>query len=115
MSLVDIGLMTRLELTGVESRVLFAIMGAVPEKGGADAFTTQQEIAETLGIPQSNVGRAIKTLKDRRLVWRLRNGRWHVNTWLAYNGDFDSWNQEAEHDPEPIWVRGVNPETGEIR
>lgn len=113
-SLTDVGLMNRLEISGLEYRVLLAIMAAVPEKGGADAFCTQKEIADRLGVAQQSVARAMNTLQERRIIMRIRNGRWHVNTWLMYNGDFDSWNAEAEEDPEPIWVRGVNPETGEV-
>lgn len=114
-SLVDIGLMNRLELSGLETRVLFAVMSFVPEKGGADAFCTQREVAEKMGVPQQSVARAMNVLQERRLIAKIRNGRWHVNTWLMYNGDFDSWNAEAEQDPEPIWMKGVDGETGEVR
>lgn len=114
MSLIDLGLMNQLELSGLEYRVLYAVMSFVPPRGGADAFCTQKELATRLGVAQQSVARAMSTLQDRRIVRRVRNGRWHVNTWLMYNGDFDSWDAEAEDDPEPIWTRGVNPETGEV-
>lgn len=113
-SLVDIGLMTRLELSSLEHRVLMAVMAAVPEKGGADAFCTMREIAGAVGSPQPSVWRTMDVLQDRRILRKVRNGRWHVNAWLMFNGDFDSWNAEADLDPEPIWVRNVNSETGEI-
>jgi DNA-binding transcriptional ArsR family regulator len=115
-SLVDIGMMTRLELSGQEYRVLIAVIMHIPEKGGSDAFCTMQEIADTLGIAHQSVSRTMKSLRDRNIIIRRSSkiGRWHVNAWLAFNGDFDSWNAEAESDPEPIWVRGVNSETGEV-
>jgi hypothetical protein len=116
-SLVDIGLMTKLELSGQEYRVLNAVIMHIPEKGGSDAFCTMQEIADMLGIAHQSVSRIMKMLRERNIVMRRTSkiGRWHVNAWLVYNGDFDSWNAEAEHDPEPIWVRGVDAETGEVK
>lgn len=113
--MIDLGLMSRIELSGLESRVLMAIMAAVPEKGGADAFCTMQEIADRLDVKPSSAARVFKTLQDRLVISKVRQGRWHVNTWLMYNGDFDSWNAEAEKEPEPIWVRGADSETGEVR
>lgn len=115
MSLTDNTLMARLELSGLEYRVLMAIMSHVPEKGGADAFCTVQEIADQLVIAKTSAGRAFRVLADRRIIMKIRDGRWHVNTWLMFNGDFDSWNAEVDQDPEPIWMRGVDAETGEIK
>lgn len=113
--MIDLGLMSRIELSGLESRVLMAVMASVPEKGGADAYCTMQEIAEQLEVKASSAGRVFKALQDRHIIWKIRQGRWHVNTWLMFNGDFDSWNAEAEKDPEPVWLRGANAETGEIK
>lgn len=113
--MIDLGLMTRMELSGLEHRVLMAVMASVPEKGGADAFCTMQDVADLLGIKASSAGRVFKALQERRIIWKIRQGKWHVNAWLMFNGDFDSWNAEADHDPEPIWQRGVNAETGEIK
>jgi hypothetical protein len=114
--LVDYDVMTRLELTGAEYRILFEVLRAIPEKGGNIAFVTQQEIADRLNIAPPNVSKVMSALRKRHIVWPLKQrGRWQVNAWVAYNGDFDSWNSDAEVDPEPIWVRGVDPETGEVR
>lgn len=113
--LVDYDVMTRLELTGSEYRVLFEVLRAIPEKGGNVAFVTQGEIANRLGIRQSGVAKVMSALRKRHIVWPLRQqGRWQVNAWVAYNGDFDSWNSDAETDPEPIWIRGVDADTGEV-
>lgn len=113
--LVDLTLMAKLELSGLEYRVLMAVMACVPEKGGADAFCTMQEIADTLNVSPSSAARVFKGLQSRHVLTLRRQGRWHVNSWLMYNGDFDSWGAEAEQDPEPIWVRGVDTETGEMK
>lgn len=114
-ALTDMGLLAKLELTGLEMRVLIAVMANVPEKGGADAFCTQAEVAKTLGVMQPSVTRAMRELQARRVVWPIGRGRWHVNTWLMFNGDFESWGAEAERDPEPVWVRGVDAGTGEMK
>ena len=114
MSLADWGLLSRLELTGMEFRVLAAFMSYVPEKGGATAFCTLQEVADMVGSKLPNVSKVVKDLRGRNVVWRERNGRWRVNAWLVFNGDFDSWNTDAEEDPEPVWVRRVHRGTGEV-
>lgn len=115
MGLVDYDVMTRLELTGSEYRVLFAVLRAIPEKGGNVAYITQREIAAQFGIRSSNVAKTMTALRKRHILWPLRQqGRWQVNAWIAYNGDFDSWNSDADTDPEPIWMRGVDAETGEV-
>lgn len=113
--MIDLGLMSKMELSGLESRVLMAVMASVPEKGGADAFCTMQEIADRLEVAPSSAARVFKALQDRQILRKLRQGRWHVNSWLMYNGDFDSWNTEAEADPEPVWTRGADVKTGEVR
>lgn len=116
-ALVDMGLMSRLELSGNEWRILTCIMSCIPEKGGADAFVTMQEIAALTGISVPSISRTMKVMRERNIVMKTtrHTGRWHVNAWLAYNGDFESWNSQAEVDPEPIWRRdGADPKTGEV-
>lgn len=113
--LVDMDVMVKLELTGLDYRVLFGLMSFIPEKGGCDAYCTQRELADKLGIHQPTVSKILKQFQERYIATRVRSGRWHVNAWIVYNGDFDSWNMEAEIDPEPIWVRDVNTTTGEVR
>lgn len=113
--MIDYTFLAKLEMTGLETRILMGLMAHVPEKGGCLAFCTMQELADFLGVAQTSVSRAMQGLKNRNIAWSPRQGRWHVNAWLMYNGDFDSWNAEAESDPEPVWVRGANTETGEVR
>jgi len=101
--LVDFGNMARLRLNGSEMRILYAICSFIPEKAGRDAFCTQKEIADLIGVHHNNVASSIRRMAARHVVWRVRNGRYQVSAWLAYNGDFDSWNMEVENDEEPIW------------
>jgi DNA-binding transcriptional ArsR family regulator len=116
-AMIDLTAMNRLELSGGEYRVLLAIMSHVPEKGGADAKCTLQEIASEIGMALSSVSRSAKMLRERNVLLKRdrRQGRWRVSSWLMYNGDFDSWNAEVEKDPEPVWVRDVDLTTGEIQ
>lgn len=113
--MIDYTHLARLEMSGLEHRILAAVMAHVPERGGREAYCTIQEIADYLQVRETSVSRAMKGLKDRHIVWLVRQGRWAVNAWLTYNGDFDSWAAEAENDPEPIWVRGVDAQTGEVK
>jgi len=114
-SLVDIGVLTRLELSGLESRVLWMIVKHVPEKGGNEARVSLAEVAHKTGIHAANVSKITKVLRDRHLLHTERPGVHHINPWLSWSGDFDSWNAEADKWPEPIWQRGVDKDTGEIR
>lgn len=113
-SQVDIGVLTRLELSGLESRVLWMIVKHIPERGGNEARCTLAEVADETGIAAPNVSRIAKTLRDRHLLRSERLGKHYVSPWLAWSGDYDSWNAEADSWPEPIWMRGVNAETGEV-
>lgn len=114
--LIDYDVMTRLELTGSEYRVLFETLRAIPEKSGSIAYITQAEIANRLNIKQPSVAKVMSDLRKRHILWPLpQQGRWQINSWIAYNGDFTSWNADAEQDPEPIWLRNVDTSTGEVR
>lgn len=116
-ALVDLGIMTKLEASALEYRVLFAVMQAIPEKGGIRATVTIAEIAEQISSPAPSVARTLKLLQDRHLVMRegRKVGRLIVNPYLMFNGDFDSWGDETEKFPEPVWSRGVNAATGEVK
>lgn len=114
-SLLDVDVISRLEMTGSEMRVLFALMRHVAEKGGTESRCTIAEVADEIGMKAPNVSRIMKDLRDRHVVRTIRLGYHEITPWLAYSGDFDSWNAETNLWPEPIWVRGVNPETGEVK
>lgn len=115
-AMLDLDNITRLELSGLEYRILFAVMAAVPEKGGCRAVVTFDEIARTIDSSVPSVSRAMGVLRDRRIITREGNrvGRLVVNPWLMFNGDFDSWSAETDDSLEPIWTRGVNITTGEL-
>lgn len=114
-NLVDIGVLNRLELSGQEYRVLFAVLLGIPEKGGNLSHITGTRIADVTGIAAPNVSVVMRSLRERHLIQPVRRGVQEVSPWLAYSGDFDSWNAEAENWPEPVWMRGVDAATGELR
>lgn len=114
-SLVDVGILTRLELSGLESRVLWMIARHIPEKGGNEARVALAEVADKTGIHPSDVSKIVRTLRARHLLRTVRRGVHEVSPWLLWSGDFDSWNAEADKWPEPTWVRGADPDTGEVR
>ena len=114
MSLVDIGVLNRIDLSGLEYKVLFAMLQRVPEKGGIEARVSVAEIANAIGVHPQSVSRVLKDLRGRHIVRTERVGVHQINPWIAYNGDFDSWNSESDGWPEPIWMR-VDTETGEVK
>ena len=115
--LIDLDAMNRLELSALEYKVLFAVMSAVPKTGGSVAFITVEEVARIVGSSRPSVNRTLSLLKERRIIMRDRgsSGRLRVSPWLMFNGDFSSWNVETESEEEPVWVRGVDPVTGEVK
>lgn len=110
---IDFTLMAKLRLNGTQQRVLFTVMAYVPPKNGRIAYCTQADIAERTGIHRVEVAKTLAQLRDRHIVWNVRQGCWAVSAWLMYNGDYDSWSMECEEDQEPIWTR-IDPKTGEI-
>lgn len=114
-AMVDFDVLTRLELTGSEMRVLNALVRHIPERGGTEARTWTSELAEEMGVSQQFISRTIKPLRDRRIVRTPARNVFEITPWLLYNGDFSSWNAEAEEWPEPIWRRdGADVYTGEV-
>lgn len=114
-SMMNIDTMKRLQLSNQEYRVLFALLGAVPEKSGTIAYCTLAEIAHETGIHPSNLTKVMKGLRERNIVKTVRRGKHHINSHIAYSGSFDQWGTEDTSEPEPIWHRhGVDPVTGEI-
>jgi len=114
MTMVDNDVMQRLEMTGSEYRVLWAIASHVPKSGGSTAYVQVSELAEELGIQQSFVSRILRVLRDRRIITTVRTGQHKINPWIMWNGMMDDWVDESEGYPEPIYSRGVNASTGEI-
>lgn len=112
-AMLDLDIIIRLELTGSEHRVLFGLASHIPERGGTEARTSTTELAGELGISQQYVAKVLKDLKDRRIVRCQRQMVYEISPWLLYNGDFASWNMDAETWPEPVWRRdGADLATG---
>lgn len=114
MTMVDNDVMTRLEMTGSEARVLWGLAAHVPKAGGSTAYVQVSRLAKELGIQQSFVSRTLRELRDRRIITTVRTGEHQINPWIMWNGMMDDWVDESEDYPEPIYSR-ANPTTGEIR
>lgn len=114
-SQVDVGVLTKLELIGLEHRVLWMVVKHVPERGGNESRVSQAEVADKTGIDPGTVSKIMKALRARHLLHTERPGVHLISPWLCWSGDYDSWNAEAEKWPEPVWVRGADSETGEVK
>lgn len=115
MTMVDNGVISRLEMTGSEYRVFWTICSHIPKSGGSTAFVQVGQIAKELGIQQSFVSRILKELRERRIIETVRTGEHKVNPWILWNGMMDDWVDESEDYPEPIYTRnGLDPNTGEV-
>lgn len=115
MSMVDVSVYARLELTVYEAKVFWHLMLHVPPKSGSVAYATVKQIAEETGIHRVNVSKTMKSLRDRRIIRTVRSGQHHINTHIAFSGSFDEWNATDETETEPIWTRsGVDPYTGVV-
>lgn len=115
MSMVDVDVMARLELSQYEARVFWKMMTHVPPRSGSVAFVTVKQLSEETGIHRVNVSKTLKTLRDRRIIRTLRAGQHHINTHIAFSGSFDDWNATDGTEAEPLWTRhGVDPITGVV-
>lgn len=115
MTMVDNDVMSRLEMTGSEYRVFWAICTHIPKAGGSTAYVQVAELADDLGIAKSFVSRIMRALRDRRIIETVKTGVHRVNPWILWNGMMDDWVDESEEYPEPIYHRnGVDPVTGEV-
>ena len=101
-ALVDLLSLVRLELTGREWDTLHQIMRAVnPETN--EANITLQEMADYLDIRPANIGRTMKTLRERHIVTTLRPGVHRVNANIMYRGSTQEWEIVSASEREPLW------------
>ncbi len=115
MTMVDTDVMTHLEMTGTESRVLWGLIAHIPKAGGHVAYVQVSELAKELGMAQSNVSKVLKALRARHIVESKRVGQHAINPWIAWKGEMVDWVAESEEWPEPVYVRAADATTGEVR
>lgn len=115
MSMVDVSVMDRLEMSVSEARVFWKIMTHIPPRSGTVAYCSVKQLAEETGMHRVDVSKVLRALRDRRIVRTLRAGQHHVNTHIAFSGSFDDWNATDGTEAEPLWHRhGVDPMTGVV-
>jgi hypothetical protein len=116
MSMVNVEAMQRLQMTQVEARIFWCLVGHVPSRSGSVAFVQIGQIADETGIHRVDVSKTMKGLRDRRIIRTLRQGQHHINANIVFTGSFDDWNDADVLELEPIWHRhGADPVTGEVR
>jgi DNA-binding transcriptional ArsR family regulator len=103
-AMMDLEALDRIELSRAEWEVLTRIMRSVnPETN--EAGVQIRQIALDVGMAQSNVSRIMKDLRDRRVVYTLRQGQHKVNPHIMFRGTTDDWGNVTFTHPEPIWRR----------
>ena len=103
-AMVDLEVISDLELSGAEWRVLGRIMRAVhPETNLASV--TARTIAEDLQLDESNVAKVIRALHTRHILETKTRGVHRVNPHIMYRGSNQDWDIATETYPEPIWRR----------
>jgi CRP-like cAMP-binding protein len=105
--MVDTVSLTELETTISERRVLDCLLAHV-DVGTNDIRLTTSLIATKTGMQVPNVSRALRSLRDRRLIFKLNVGLWRVSPWLAYAGEWKEWDKAAMDAAEPQWKRGTD-------
>jgi hypothetical protein len=103
-AMIDLEAMERLDLTGLEFKVLARIARAANAETN-EAWITQEQIAHALGSVQPSVARAIRTLKERRIIFPLARRGYRVNPHILFRGAVPDWNDATDMEKEPIWTR----------
>lgn len=103
-AMVDVESLNQLELTGFEWRVLHAIMARVNVETNWSKFAVI-ELARELGVVSPSVSRALRELRDRRIVETLGSGTHRVNPHIMFRGSNQDWDTATDTHPEPIWRR----------
>lgn len=101
-ALLDLESIDRLKLRASEWSVLHRIMREVNPETNV-ARVTQTEIADDLGMHQSGVGRAMKELTDRRIVYTLGYAAYKVNSHIMFRGSNQDWDIATDTEEEPEW------------
>lgn len=103
-ALVDLEVLAQLELSSAEYAVLTHLMRHVnPETN--QARVGLDEIADECGMLRPSVSRVMKALRDRRVVYTLRQGVHRVNPHIMFRGSNQDWDIATDLEREPIWHR----------
>lgn len=95
--------LARLDLTGLQFRVLFALFSKVRDREGNVAYTHISEIADALGKSKQSIDRIISQLRAKGIVERDRNGIWVINARLGFRGTYWQWARVYTTSPQPYY------------
>lgn len=96
--------MARLEFTGLEGRVFWTVAAAADPTTNECRITGEQ-IAARLDTVGPSISRALKELRDRRILISTGRSQWMVNPWISYYGRAEDWETVTLEHPEPEWSR----------
>jgi len=98
--------MRHIRLSDSEHRALFSAMSLVNPDDNIAAFGPT-EMAKIMDCTPSFASRQIKTLVERRLLFRIAPNKYRVSPWLYYRGAVADWEKETDGIPEPILDKHV--------
>ena len=103
--LTDHPQMHRLDLTGSQWRIFWAVVGVMHKDSGSLARVNTGEVAKTTGMSTSQASTVLTSLVSRRILDRAGLGVWNVNPWLVYAGSAADWEAATDGHPKPEWSR----------
>lgn len=83
--------LARINLTGLEFRVLFAMGAQIENAAGTIAHCTVSSIAEALERNPRGIEKIFASLKRKGVIEHVRPGSWAVNPKLLYRGSYGKW------------------------
>jgi predicted DNA-binding transcriptional regulator len=96
--------MAALEMTALTARVLWSICSRVNPNTN-ESRVKIREIATELDTAESSVSRAIRELRDRRILQNEEFGVYVISPWIAYCGSAEAWEKATNDIDAPVWSR----------
>lgn len=87
-------------LTGAQYDVWYTMLGAMQRGGWVEL--TLADIANRLGMYESNVSTDLSKLRAHGLLWRQSDGLYRINPRVAFRGTVDEWNEALESIPAEV-------------
>lgn len=102
--MTDLNVMSHLDLTPLGWRILWVIQAETNMERGY-ARLTGGDIAATLHSHQPTVAKVMTELIERKVIFKLGNGRYRVNHHIMWRGSLNDWDDATDIEPKPILER----------